>query len=237
MTTPHANPEDLDLYALGALDGEEKQALDAHLRDCPQCQQQLAAARQRTALIGLAAPPMAPRPQVKSALMDKVRAEKRAPITQTAPSKTGKKRWGLRFSFGSRSRQAAPAASGTAFAGCCGPPGHGPDNRRARFGADYPFAATQRTSGTGPCALQRAYGFGCLLRPNCSRTVWQKLPTLARSLVGRARRCRSGRRQSGEWGSSCAPDAWARTQSVCGHFGAAGRQAPAHGSEGSGRRG
>ena len=100
MTTPHANPEDLDLYALGALDGEEKQALDAHLRDCPQCQQQLAAARQRTALIGLAAPPMAPRPQVKSALMDKVRAEKRAPITQTAPSKTGKKRWGLRFSFG-----------------------------------------------------------------------------------------------------------------------------------------
>jgi len=100
MTTPHANPEDLDLYALGALDGEEKQALDAHLRDCPQCQQQLAAARQRTALIGLAAPPMAPRPQVKSALMDKVRAEKRAPITQATPSKTGKKRWGLRFSFG-----------------------------------------------------------------------------------------------------------------------------------------
>jgi anti-sigma-K factor RskA len=105
MTTPHANPEDLDLYALGALDGEEKQTLEAHLHACPACQQQLAAARQRTALMGLAAPPAAPRPQVKSALMDKVRAEKRSPagqsgLSQAAPPKTRKKRWGLRFSFG-----------------------------------------------------------------------------------------------------------------------------------------
>lgn len=100
MTEAHANPEDLDLYALGALDGAEKQTLEAHLRACPYCQQQLAAARQRTALMGLAAPAAAPRPQVKAALMDKVRAEKRAPITQTAPPKLGKKRWGLRFSLG-----------------------------------------------------------------------------------------------------------------------------------------
>jgi anti-sigma-K factor RskA len=108
MTGPHANPEDLDLYALGALDGEEKQTLEAHLgahlRDCPFCQQQLAAARQRTALIGLTAAPVAPRPQVKLALMEKVRAEKRtgthSSATQTAPSTIRKKRWGLRFSFG-----------------------------------------------------------------------------------------------------------------------------------------
>jgi anti-sigma-K factor RskA len=100
MTTPHANPEDLDLYALGALDGEEKQTLEVHLRDCPHCQQQLAAARQRTALVGLAVPPVAPRPEIKAALMDKVRAEKRSPVTQPSPSKTRKKRWGLRFSLG-----------------------------------------------------------------------------------------------------------------------------------------
>jgi anti-sigma-K factor RskA len=100
MTTPHANPEDLDLYALGALDGEDKQALDAHLRDCPHCQQQLAAARQRTALMGLTAPPATPRPQVKTALMDRVRAEKQLPGAQAIPLKTGKKRWGLRFSLG-----------------------------------------------------------------------------------------------------------------------------------------
>jgi anti-sigma-K factor RskA len=100
MTTPHANPEDLDLYALGALDGEDKQALEAHLRDCPHCQQQLAAARQRTALMGLAAPPATPRPQVKAALMDKVRAEKQFPAAQATPLKIRKKRWGLRFSLG-----------------------------------------------------------------------------------------------------------------------------------------
>ncbi|MGB0082565.1 MAG: anti-sigma factor [Terracidiphilus sp.] len=100
MTSAHANPEDLDLYALGALDGEDKQTFQSHLRACPDCQQQLAAARQRTALVGLAAPAMTPRAQVKSALMDKVRAEKRPAAPQTDAPKTRKKRWGLRFSFG-----------------------------------------------------------------------------------------------------------------------------------------
>jgi anti-sigma-K factor RskA len=99
MTEPHANPEDLDLYALGALDGQEKQSLEAHVRSCPACAQQLAASRQRAALIGMAAPPVAPRPQVKSALMDKVRAEKPS-STRSVQPKAGKKRWGLRFSLG-----------------------------------------------------------------------------------------------------------------------------------------
>lgn len=98
MNVPHTNPEDLDLYALGALDGEEKQTLEAHLRDCAACRQQLAAARQRTALLGLAAPPVTPRSQVKSALMDKVRAENRS-VSQPSATKS-RKRWGLRFSLG-----------------------------------------------------------------------------------------------------------------------------------------
>jgi anti-sigma-K factor RskA len=104
MMEPHANPENLDLYALGALDGEDEQTLEAHVHACPHCQQQLAAARQRMALIGLTAAPTAPRPLVKSALMDRVRAEKRAgtqsSATQTAPSQIRRKRWGLRFSLG-----------------------------------------------------------------------------------------------------------------------------------------
>jgi len=79
MREAHANPEDLDLYALGALDGEEKQTLEAHLRTCPACAQKLAAARQR------------------SALMEKGKAERRAPVVEI---KSKKKRWGLRFSFG-----------------------------------------------------------------------------------------------------------------------------------------
>ena len=105
MTTPHANPEDLDLYALGALDGEEKQAIEAHLSACPACTQQLAAARQRTALLGLSAPAVAPRPQVKSDLMAKLKAEPRpvsakSAASQQAQSQPKKIRWGLRFSFG-----------------------------------------------------------------------------------------------------------------------------------------
>lgn len=100
MTEPHANSEDLDLYALGALDGEEKQTLEVHLSACPSCQRELTAAHQRTSLLGLAAQPIAPRPQVRSALMDKVHAERRSSTTQTGPSNTVKIRWGLRFSFG-----------------------------------------------------------------------------------------------------------------------------------------
>jgi len=99
MMEAHANPDDLDLYALGTLDGEEKQTLEAHLRDCPACAQKLAAARQRSALLGMSAVPVSPRAQVKSALMEKVHAEKRQ-VSQPSPTRAGKKRWGLRFSLG-----------------------------------------------------------------------------------------------------------------------------------------
>ncbi|HEX3987503.1 MAG TPA: anti-sigma factor [Acidobacteriaceae bacterium] len=75
MNERHLNPEDSDLYALGALDGEEQQALEAHLRTCAACAQELAAARQRVALLGLAAPAAAPPPGLKDALLRRVRAE------------------------------------------------------------------------------------------------------------------------------------------------------------------
>lgn len=100
MTELHANPEDFDLYALGALDADEKQRFEAHLSACSACRQELAVAQQRTSLLGLTAPPVAPRPQVKSALMEKVRAGSKAadqPATSVAPKKI---RWGLRFSLG-----------------------------------------------------------------------------------------------------------------------------------------
>jgi anti-sigma-K factor RskA len=100
MQELHANPEDFDLYALGALDGEEKQAFEAHLSACAACRQELAAARQRSALLGLAAPPQAPRPKVKADLMQKVKAERAGAATQVTPIKAPKVRWGLRFSLG-----------------------------------------------------------------------------------------------------------------------------------------
>ena len=57
MIQQHANPEDLDLYALGALDGDENLALESHVSGCGQCRQELAQARARTSLLGLTAVP------------------------------------------------------------------------------------------------------------------------------------------------------------------------------------
>jgi anti-sigma-K factor RskA len=109
MTEQHANPENFDLYALGALDGEEKQAFEAHLRVCPACRQELAEARGRASLLGLAAAPVVPAPSVKSALMQRIHAEGSKGMKQTAPNQpqpvqsvpapVKKKSWGLRFSL------------------------------------------------------------------------------------------------------------------------------------------
>jgi anti-sigma-K factor RskA len=72
----HVQPEDSDLYALGALDGEEKQALEAHVRLCAECAREVEAARQRVALLGLAAPAASPAARVKEELLRRVRAER-----------------------------------------------------------------------------------------------------------------------------------------------------------------
>lgn len=72
----HVQPEDSDLYALGALDGEEKQTLEAHLRECAECAREVEAARQRVALLALAAPAQAPLARVKEEFLRKVRTER-----------------------------------------------------------------------------------------------------------------------------------------------------------------
>jgi anti-sigma-K factor RskA len=99
MQDLHANPEDFDLYALGALDGEEKHAFEAHVGACAACRLELASAKRRTSLLGLAAQPQTPRPQVKQALMQKVRTERTQSASKATPTKAHKPRWGLRFSL------------------------------------------------------------------------------------------------------------------------------------------
>jgi anti-sigma-K factor RskA len=88
----HVNPEDPDLYALGALDGEEKQAFEAHVRSCPACAADLDAARHRVALLGLTAPAATPSPAVREQLLLRVRAEAPARGPQLVPPRR-------RFSF------------------------------------------------------------------------------------------------------------------------------------------
>jgi anti-sigma-K factor RskA len=77
--------EDFDLYALGALDGDEKQAIESHIAACPQCAAKLAEARGRLAMMSFAAPRMDPSPQVKDHLIKQVHAEARDSARQYAP--------------------------------------------------------------------------------------------------------------------------------------------------------
>lgn len=67
--------EDFDLYALGALEGDEKRAIESHVATCESCAHRLAEARGRIALLALAAPPAAPSSAVKARLMSRIRTE------------------------------------------------------------------------------------------------------------------------------------------------------------------
>jgi len=69
---------DFDLYALGALEGDERLALELHLAECAQCARKLAEARGRIAMLALAAPRVEPSPAVKHRLMAQVRADAEA---------------------------------------------------------------------------------------------------------------------------------------------------------------
>jgi anti-sigma-K factor RskA len=88
MTGHPTREEDFDLYALGALEGAERQAIESHLASCADCARKLAEARGRIALLALAAPPVEASPAVKQRLMRQVRAdaELTAAVRQTSPS-------------------------------------------------------------------------------------------------------------------------------------------------------
>jgi anti-sigma-K factor RskA len=70
MTNGHiANDSDFELYALGALEGDEREALASHAASCPECARKLAEAQGRIALLAFAAPRTEPSPAVKERLL------------------------------------------------------------------------------------------------------------------------------------------------------------------------
>jgi anti-sigma-K factor RskA len=70
MSGPHPTRlEDFDLYALGALDADERVLIEAHVASCPDCAQKLAEAQGRMAILAFAAPRVEPSPGVKERLM------------------------------------------------------------------------------------------------------------------------------------------------------------------------
>jgi anti-sigma-K factor RskA len=85
MTNGHpTREEDFDLYVLGVLEADEKQAIESHLAACADCARKLAAARGRVATISFAAPRVEPSAAVKDRLLRQVRAESQA--SSRAPS-------------------------------------------------------------------------------------------------------------------------------------------------------
>jgi anti-sigma-K factor RskA len=66
--------EDFELHALGALDREDKAAVEDHLAGCAECRAKLESARTRMALLGLAAPSAAPAARVRERVLQEFRA-------------------------------------------------------------------------------------------------------------------------------------------------------------------
>ena len=68
--------EDVELLALGTLEGEERAAMEAHLATCASCRERLEEARTLLAMLALSAPDAAPGPHVREELLARVRAGK-----------------------------------------------------------------------------------------------------------------------------------------------------------------
>ena len=87
MSTEHAHwLERGDIYALGALDGEELKDFQAHLAmDCAMCAAYLRETRETLNLLHRSLRPITPRLELKARLLEKVRSEKVVPIAALQP--------------------------------------------------------------------------------------------------------------------------------------------------------
>lgn len=83
MTVHEQFADDLALYALGALSGEEKVALENHLQECASCRRELEQLRGDAALLALSTSGPRPPARSKSRLMDAIGKEARTPPART----------------------------------------------------------------------------------------------------------------------------------------------------------
>jgi len=75
MTVHEQFADDLALYALGAISGEEKMALEKHLQECASCRRELEQLRGDAALLALSMSGPRPPARSKSRLMDAIGKE------------------------------------------------------------------------------------------------------------------------------------------------------------------
>lgn len=73
--------EDLALYALGALEGAEKEALEQHLERCPSCHGELQQFQSDATLLALSTIGPVPRSLLRKRLLRAIARERREPVT------------------------------------------------------------------------------------------------------------------------------------------------------------
>ena len=96
MTDHPQSDTDFELYALGALEGEEKQAFEKHLAECNECIRRLTEARGRITLFGLAAPAAQPAAELRERLLDRLPRKTQIHTSgRMIPSPPGRRVWAL----------------------------------------------------------------------------------------------------------------------------------------------
>jgi anti-sigma-K factor RskA len=85
--------EDLALYALGALDGAERQALEKHLDGCMSCRRELDLLRGDGSMLALTTTGPKPPARARQRLMSAIASEPRLPVGAPAPERGRRSRW------------------------------------------------------------------------------------------------------------------------------------------------
>jgi anti-sigma-K factor RskA len=91
--------ENLALYALGSLDGAERQALEKHLEGCPSCCRELELLRGDTSLLALTTAGPKPPIRARQRLMSAIAAEPRLPVVVTPASERQQRSWWTAFGW------------------------------------------------------------------------------------------------------------------------------------------
>lgn len=79
--------EDLALYAMGSLQGDERGALEKHLENCPACRGELELLRGDMALLALSTSGPVPPAHSRKRFVEAIRREPRRPATSRAPTR------------------------------------------------------------------------------------------------------------------------------------------------------
>ena len=81
--------DDLALYALGSLEGDERIALERHLEGCASCRRELESLRGDLSLLALTTAGPKPPARARQRLLTAIAAEPRIPMARTTPARSG----------------------------------------------------------------------------------------------------------------------------------------------------